>query len=61
MSILLSVESKNSDACRSKLCILQLIDLERVEKSLSVADADHLGHLLDELFDARVVLSKSFI
>ena len=61
MSILLRVEGQYSQSRRAKFCISQLVDLERVQESVSVAHSDHLGDFLDKFFYTRVVLSEAIV
>ena len=61
VTVLLSVEGKDGESRRAKLCIDELINLERMEEGLSVAHSDHLCDFLDELFDSRVMPSVTFV
>ena len=61
MSILLCVEGQNSQPRGTELRISQLVDLERVQESVSVAHSDHFGDLLDKFFYSRVVLGEAVV
>lgn len=61
VTVLLSVEGKDGESRRAKLCIDEFINLERMEEGLSVAHSDHLCDFLDELFDSRVMPSVTFV
>ena len=61
MTILLSVKGKHSKTSSAELRILELANLERVEKGISIANTYHLADFFDEVLYASVLHRETLI